>query len=1493
MASRVVPSSVTPSPAPTSNSLPASNRLYDVPSLENDAANFQTWKFRISMVLDIRGLLPVVDGTLKCPAESNSEEYTHWQKLDKEARAQICLTLKDEPLNGVLHVATSKQAWDKLCERYEGKGKQTQAYLIGELFRNTLSDESPLEPQLNAMQHKAHVLMSLGLKLEDALVAIAIVLSLPESYSTLRTILMSTEDKLLPDSVVAQILIEEKSQKNPAQTALLAHGKRGKGKESKDQKGDKAKKKCTYCKKKGHMKDECRRLKPDENKEGKPSTSSSSEKEKKDKELTAKVAVMTESSSNSESLRLFVANALTERSGLTTKWIIDSGASSPMSCHRNWFHMYRDISPQKKVWLGDNRYILAMGIGQLHLEMDLGGGKKGLTVIRSAYYVPEVSGNLLSVSYLLKRGFTVNFSNTECRIFCNTKQDLCGIAKENDGLFIVNATPVIPERAYISHTTREINEDSDLNPGSHEVALVTRTKISKATLSIWHRRLGHISLTAVKHLLRHDMVTGMEISSDDASGSTCIPCLEGKQTRDEIPKESTTKHPRVLHRIYSDLCGPMQTQSRHGELYFLTFIDGNTHYVKVRLLKSKAETCALLKALIERAEVETGERVNYFRSDGGGEYGSRELAAHFESKGIHHEKTNAYTPQENGVAERMNRTIVEMARALLRDANLPNTYWSFAVNHAAYIINRMPTRTLKQSITPFEAYTGNKPSIAHLRIFGCKGYVHVPDEKRQKLDKKTLECAHLGFSEHKRAFILVHRSSGRIVESRDVHFDESELVEPGRVRIETEATQDKAETDDSPSKEEKDSESDSESSANIGKLQDIESEGDDGGSDSDTSSEEYETARKPVFNAKSPPAPDSNKNQSSEAAIKFRATPTSPMNSATSKTPGTTATHLKNTNSRNAHPYQSPSTQPNEPRRSTRNRRAPVPDDDPRYSLTSYRDRNARCLTGEASEEREKQRDNEGGGSATQVTPVTDESANAAVLGDPLSYYDALSREDHDKWKEACNDELEMFKKMGVFEEVQKPPDRKIVGSKWIFKMKLGPDGQIERYRARLVAQGFSQVEGIDYNETFAPVTKFNSIRLLLALSARFDWEIHQMDVKSAFLNGDLDEEIYMRVPPGYNANPGTVWRLKKALYGLKQASREWYKKLSGELQALSFTRIQADHCVFYKNLNGQHLIIAVYVDDNLIISDSPDLVTQTKKDLSSRFEMTDLSEVHWILNMEVTRDRSKRTISLSQSQYIENILERHGMANCKPAATPMEVNLKLERLTAAEVNTVEYQQLIGSLMYGSIGTRFDIAHEVGVLSRHNHTPGNQHHTAVKRVFRYLRGASDNYILYDGKSAIEGPVIYCDADWAGDPSDRKSVSGYTAILSGAAISWSSKKQATVSLSSTEAEYISAARAAQEATWIHTFFSEIGHPLKKPITLYVDNQSAIKLIQNPVAHDRTKHIDIKYHFIRDAQARGIINVEYCPTNDQVADVLTKPLSREKHERFTEQMGLRST
>ena len=298
------------------------------------------------------------------------------------------------------------------------------------------------------------------------------------------------------------------------------------------------------------------------------------------------------------------------------------------------------------------------------------------------------------------------------------------------------------------------------------------------------------------------MVKEMKISPGDINGATYVPCLEGKHTQDEIPSQSNIIHPCILYHIYSDLCGPMQTKSCQGKYYVLTFIDRNAHHVKVKLLVTKSETCKIIIALIECAEVETREWVNFFHCDGGGKFRSKELADYFESKGIHHKETNAYTPQENGVAKHINRTIIEMAQTLLLEGNLPLMYWCFIVIYVVYIINQSPTCTL-ESKTPMEAYTRNRPLVAHLHIFRCKAYIYIPQEKHQKLDKKTLECVYLGYSEHKKAFILLHQLSEHLIKYRDVYFNESELIEPSRVQIETEAVKNGAKVDILPDQETK------------------------------------------------------------------------------------------------------------------------------------------------------------------------------------------------------------------------------------------------------------------------------------------------------------------------------------------------------------------------------------------------------------------------------------------------------------------------------------------------------------------------------------------------------------------------------------------------------------------------------------------------------------------------------------------------------------------
>ena len=345
------------------------------------------------------------------------------------------------------------------------------------------------------------------------------------------------------------------------------------------------------------------------------------------------------------------------------------------------------------------------------------------------------------------------------------------------------------------------------------------------------------------------------------------------------------------------------------------------------------------------------------------------------------------------------------------------------------------------------------------------------------------------------------------------------------------------------------------------------------------------------------------------------------------------------------------------------------------------------------------------------------------TMTDPSSYEEAMSRHDAIKWKRACAEEMEQFVKQKIFDAVPKPTGQKVIGCKWVFKTKLDKDGQVERYKAKLVAQDFLQVPGVDFEKMFAPVIRYQMLQTLLALANKYHWHVHQMSIKSAFLNSDLPNEIYMRVPPGVESEEGTIWLLRKALYGLKQASREWYLKLKKELEDIGFKRSDTDHGIFTKNISGQLFVIAVYVDDCLLFSDDIKAVKLVKEKLSARFEIKDLGEAQWILQMRIERSKDKdglRTLSISQAQYIESILERHGIMDSNPVKTSMMNNLQLPLLTQPEVDVTEYQRSIGSLMYLMVCTRPDIAYAVGVLSRHVACPGRVHLTTVKCIFRYL-----------------------------------------------------------------------------------------------------------------------------------------------------------------------------
>jgi len=401
------------------------------------------------------------------------------------------------------------------------------------------------------------------------------------------------------------------------------------------------------------------------------------------------------------------------------------------------------------------------------------------------------------------------------------------------------------------------------------------------------------------------------------------------------------------------------------------------------------------------------------------------------------------------------------------------------------------------------------------------------------------------------------------------------------------------------------------------------------------------------------------------------------------------------------------------------------------------------------------------------------------------------------------------------------------------------------------------------------------------------------MDVKTAFLNGDLEHAIYMEPPPGspdYGAN-SVVWKLERSLYGLKQASRAWYQKAKEEFGQLGFTQCDMDHSIFiHKGPDQELCIIALYVDDLMVLSNDVNLLNQKKDELKSTFKMKDLGPIHWFLGLEITRDRSRHLISVSQTRYVSDVIEHFGFTNARPISTPIAVNFRLPRLDSPEVNVRDYQSRIGSIMYAMLGTRPDIAYVVGMLSQYLAHPGMDHLNAINRVLKYLNSTKDYKLIYDGNSSEGDFSVYCDSDWAGDSRDHRSISGYVFKIAGAAVSWSSKKQSSTALSSTEGEYMALTHAVKEAMWIQEFLYNIRFPPIFTTTILGDNQGALVLVVNLTFHAHTKHIHVRQHYIRECVEEGSIKLNYVPTADQVADVLAKGLQGIKHERFVKMMGL---
>jgi len=512
----------------------------------------------------------------------------------------------------------------------------------------------------------------------------------------------------------------------------------------------------------------------------------------------------------------------------------------------------------------------------------------------------------------------------------------------------------------------------------------------------------------------------------------------------------------------------------------------------------------------------------------------------------------------------------------------------------------------------------------------------------------------------------------------------------------------------------------------------------------------------------------------------------------------------------------------------------------------------------------------------------------------PTSVQEAFASPQRELWAEAMNVELTQLSKNQTWSLREAPPGAKVIPSMWVYTIKRDADGRVARFKARLVAKGYKQREGIDYNETFAPTSKVATMRAMLAIVAKEDLELRHLDVTTAFLNGDLEETIYMQQPPGFEeGGDNTSCLLHKSLYGLRQAPRAWHLKLKSTLEGMGFEASTADPGFYVlRTKAGEKIYLLVYVDDFLLAAKSNKHLDALEAKLKAAFELRNLGEAKFFLGMEIKRDRRAHTITISQPHMIADLLSQYNMKDCKPRAVPLSTSDSLTAATTEEelLDTTQfpYSSLVGSLLYLSNSTRPDIVHAVNKLARFMAAPTEQHWLAAKGVLRYLAGTPNLGITYGGNHKAY-PTGYCDADYAGCADTRRSTTGFTFLCFGGAVSWNSRLQPTVAMSTAESEYMAASAAVKEALWLLSLFTSFGYK-PSPVRIKCDNQACLSLVEHPISSNRSKHIDVHYHFARERNMRGEVQFEFCPTADMVADCFTKALPPAKFEFCRERLGM---
>lgn len=1125
----------------------------------------------------------------------------------------------------------------------------------------------------------------------------------------------------------------------------------------------------------------------------------------------------------------------------TGHFTIDTGASQHMVADANMLMNVCKLVSPIFITVANKQQVPATGKGSLILGPHV--------ILHDVLVVPAFARNLISVGQMTR------------------KDDLHWVFTEEDATFVrVKDNKVLLSASRLPGGLYMLDGDSIKGTKSEHLSLVAHADL----LFSWHRNLNHLNVRDVVSLGKAGRLGNQDLwtrlGNQWMNSFSCAACIEGKGTRlPSPPSAMRAREPNGI--VHVDLCGPVTPKSNTGKRYMLMVYDDYTCRMATYFLARKKEAAQHILDYIVMAERKTGIKVKIIRSDGGGEFGSTRFEDSLRQAGIEHITTPPDAHAQNGRVERAHLTIFNSIRTALVDAGLPLTYWAEAARYATYTRNRVPAGPTKS--IPEELWRNQKVGHAHLRPFGH--HVYVRDHRnKNKLKPRYKHGRFLSYQEGTENYrVLLDDKS--VTVSRDVVFLKDGSMNPRDVER---------------------------FSFKTGSVNPVPTD------QLELDVPEYFPQPLATYRLDGYPQPGGAEPEQEAAEDRgggaTEATPQQPMGART----GGDLIDLNAAaeDEQNQPAEQRADTPEPQPRRNPPRVKPAAPVRPPSEKIPGHpgwvweeipaEDLNPETVT-EAAQQLlfepmppvQDQRPGEDLPAEAADTGQGTECLMAHALeasGVPQTYEEAMRMPNAAGWQKAIDDELAKMDKYGVWTAIKRTPEHRVLPGKWVFNLKMDTTtGTPTVPKARWVAKGFRQRKGIDYEEVYSNVVHKDSLRMFFALINFYDLHCDQLDIKAAFLNGDMEEEIFVSPPEGSKYDNDVVLRCDKTLYGLKQSPRRFNKKFDGYLKKVGFNATQTDRCLYWRVCKGNIILLALHVDDQLVAGNCREDMDDFKRKLNLAFECTDGGPVSYFLGISVHRDRKARKLWLSQELYIDSILERFGMKDKAPVSVPLPSNFKPVKPSQEEFDKAkheDYRAKVGSLLYPSTITRPDIAYAAGLLASYASMWSLNHVHAANHLLRYLKGTRNYALKFDANSTERAALGYVDASWGDCLDTRRSTTGYLFKAWGGAIAWKSKRQTTTALSTAEAEYMGLSDAAKESKWLRQLLGELGIEPERPFPIYSDNEAAVNLSKNPVQHERSKHIDIRYHFVREQQEDGTLQVSRVSSKNNVADIMTKPTTK---------------